>query len=147
MVFKEDYQRVYDAFQHMFISSDTLDLSYRITRKDQVLEWVHLNGKAINGIFYAVFTGMSDEAKLFQQISNEAAQGIYVIDKKNHDLLYYNENVELFLTGKTNAWGKKCYTALHDKQTPCTFCPLSMIKNIAVTAENLVRKRIVLLTK
>lgn len=96
MVFKEDYQRVYDAFQHMFISSDTLDLSYRITRKDQVLEWVHLNGKAINGIFYAVFTGMSDEAKLFQQISNEAAQGIYVIDKKNHDLLYYNENVELF---------------------------------------------------
>lgn len=130
MFFKEDYQRVYDAFQHMFISSDTLDLSYRITRKDQVLEWVHLNGKAINGIFYAVFTGMSDEAKLFQQISNEAAQGIYVIDKKNHDLLYYNENVELFLTGKNNAWGKKCYTALHDKQTPCTFCPLSMIKNI-----------------
>lgn len=130
MVFKEDYQRVYDAFQHMFISSDTLDLSYRITRKDQVLEWVHLNGKAINGIFYAVFTGMSDEAKLFQQISNEAAQGIYVIDKKNHDLLYYNENVELFLTGKNNAWGKKCYTALHNKQTPCTFCPLSMIKNI-----------------
>ena len=130
MVFKEDYQRVYDAFQHMFISSDTLDLSYRITRKDQVLEWVHLNGKAINGIFYAVFTGMSDEAKLFQQISNEAAQGIYVIDKKNHDLLYYNENVELFLTGKNNAWGKKCYTALHDKQTPCTFCPLLMIKNI-----------------
>ena len=130
MVFKEDYQRVYDAFQHMFISSDTLDLSYRITRKDQVLEWVHLNGKAINGIFYAVFTGISDEAKLFQQISNEAAQGIYVIDKKNHDLLYYNENVELFLTGKNNAWGKKCYTALHDKQTPCTFCPLSMIKNI-----------------
>jgi len=130
MVFKEDYQRVYDAFQHMFISSDTLDLSYRITRKDQVLEWVHLNGKAINGIFYAVFTGMSDEAKLFQQISNEAAQGIYVIDKKNHDLLYYNENVGLFLTGKNNAWGKKCYTALHDKQTPCTFCPLSMIKNI-----------------
>lgn len=130
MVFKEDYQRVYDAFQHMFISSDTLDLSYRITRKDQVLEWVHLNGKAINGIFYAVFTGMSDEAKLFQQISNEAAQGIYVIDKKNHDLLYYNENVELFLTGKNNAWGKKCYTALHDKQTPCTFCPLSIIKNI-----------------
>lgn len=130
MVFKEDYQRVYDVFQHMFISSDTLDLSYRITRKDQVLEWVHLNGKAINGIFYAVFTGMSDEAKLFQQISNEAAQGIYVIDKKNHDLLYYNENVELFLTGKNNAWGKKCYTALHDKQTPCTFCPLSMIKNI-----------------
>ena len=130
MVFKEDYQRVYDAFQHMFISSDTLDLSYRITRKDQVLEWVHLNGKAINGIFYAVFTGMSDEAKLFQQISNEAAQGISVIDKKNHHLLYYNENVELFLTGKNNAWGKKCYTALHDKQTPCTFCPLSMIKNI-----------------
>ena len=130
MVFKEDHQRVYTAFQHMLISGDTLDLSYRIIRKDQELEWLHLNGKAINGIFYAVFTGMSDEAKLFQQISNEAAQGIYVIDKKNHDLLYYNENVELFLTGKNNAWGKKCYTALHDKQTPCTFCPLSMIKNI-----------------
>lgn len=135
MVFKEDYQRVYDAFQHMFISGDTLDLSYRITRKDQGLEWIHLNGKAINGIFYAVFTGMSDEARLFQQISNEAAQGIYVIDKKNHDLLYYNENVELFLTGKNNVWGQKCYTALHDKQAPCTFCPLSVIKNIGKSQE------------
>lgn len=77
MVFKEDYQRVYDAFQHMFISSDTLDLSYRITRKDQVLEWVHLNGKAINGIFYAVFTGMSDEPN-YSSRSARAAQGIYV---------------------------------------------------------------------
>lgn len=129
MVFKEDYQRVYDAFQHMFISGDTLDLSYRITRKDQGLEWIHLNGKAINGIFYAVFTGMSEEAKLFQQISNEAAQGIYVIDKRNHDLLYYNENVDLFLSGKNNIWGQKCYTALHNKQAPCTFCPLPVIKN------------------
>lgn len=129
MVFKEDYQRVYDAFQHMFISGDTLDLSYRITRKDQGLEWIHLNGKAINGIFYAVFTGMSEKAKLFQQISNEAAQGIYVIDKRNHDLLYYNENVDLFLSGKNNIWGQKCYTALHNKQAPCTFCPLPVIKN------------------
>ena len=36
------------------------------------------------------------KAKLFQQISNEAAQGIYVIDKKNHDLLYYNEKRRTF---------------------------------------------------
>lgn len=130
MVYPDDYQRVYAAFQHMFANGEALDISYRLTRKDQELAWIHLNGKAINGIFYAVFTGMSEEAKLFQQISNEAAQGIYVIDRSNYDLLYYNENVELFLTGKNNVWGQKCYTALHDKQAPCPFCPLSVIKTI-----------------
>lgn len=130
VVFPDDYERVYDAFQQMFASSETINLSYRITCKNQEIEWIHLNGRVSNNILYAIFTGMSEEAKLFQQISNEAAQGIYVIDKANHELLYYNENVELFLKGKTNVWGQKCYTALHDKHSPCSFCPLSMINNI-----------------
>ena len=135
MVFKDDYHRVYNAFQHMFTSSETIDLSYRINSKKQTLEWIRLNGKAINGIFYAVFTGMSEEAKLFQQISNEAAQGIYVIDKTNYDLLYYNENTALFLAGKSNLWGEKCYIALHDQQQPCDFCPLTDSKNIGTPQE------------
>ncbi|WP_455654596.1 PAS domain-containing hybrid sensor histidine kinase/response regulator [Phascolarctobacterium sp.] len=135
MVFKDDYQRLHDAFQHMFTSSKAIDVSYRIIRKDRLPAWVHLNGKLINGVFYTVFTGMSEEAKLFQQISNEAAQGIYVIDKTNHDLLYYNENTGLFLAGKSNLWGEKCYTALHGKQHPCDFCPLRIPKNIGKTQE------------
>lgn len=134
-VFPDDYERVYDAFQHMLASSETINLSYRITRKNREIEWIHLNGRVSNGILYAIFTGTSDEAKLFQQISNEAAQGIYVIDKANHDLLYYNENVELFLKGKNNIWGQKCYLALHGQQQPCPFCPLPVIQNIDNTQE------------
>ena len=49
--------------------------------------------------FYAVFTGMSSETRLFQSIANETADGIYVIDKQNYDLLYVNESKDLFLHG------------------------------------------------
>lgn len=61
--------------------------------KDGKLIWVHLNARRMgplsdNTRFYEVFTGMSAETRLFQSIANETADGIYVIDKENYDLLY-----------------------------------------------------------
>ena len=74
--------------------------------------------------FYAVFTGMSSETRLFQSIANETADGIYVIDKQNYDLLYVNESKDLFLHGGDRV-GQKCYAALHGKNAPCSFCTLN----------------------
>ena len=40
--------------------------------------------------FYAVFTGMSEETRLFQNMANDTADGIYVIGKDNYELYYVN---------------------------------------------------------
>ena len=58
-----------------------LDISYRMRHKNGSLIWIHLNlppdGPLSDSTrFYAVFTGMSAEARLFQSIANETADGI-----------------------------------------------------------------------
>lgn len=128
VVYEQDRERVLTALTAAMESGGVLDVSYRMRHKDGNLVWIHLNGRRMgpltdNTRFYAVFTGMSAETRLFQSIANETADGIYVIDKENYDLLYANETQELFMKEK-NSVGRKCYEALHGKDSPCAFCTL-----------------------
>lgn len=128
MIYELDRDRVLAAAKAAVSSGSVLDVSYRIRHKDGNLVWIHLNGRRMSPLsektrFYAVFTGMSAETRLFQSIANETADGIYVIDRKNYDLLYVNESKGLFFKDE-NCIGKKCYTALHGKDSPCEFCTL-----------------------
>lgn len=70
-------------------------------------------------LFYGDFRGN----QAFQSIANETADGIYIIDRDNYDLLYVNESRTLFSKG-AECVGKKCYEALHGKDAPCSFCTL-----------------------
>lgn len=128
IIYGPDRDRVLKATIAAVKSGNVLDISYRIRHKEGNLIWIHLNGRRMEPIsesvrFYAVFTGMSAEAQLFQSIANETADGIYVIDKENYDLLYANESKDLF-SGNGGYVGQKCYMALHNKNNPCDFCTL-----------------------
>lgn len=128
IIYELDRERVLRAVKNAFKTGEVLDISYRMRHKNGNLIWIHLNGRRISKStesigFYAVFTGVSAETRLFQSIANETADGIYVIDKSNYDLLYANESKNLF-SGGTNCLGEKCYTALHGKSRPCEFCTL-----------------------
>ncbi|MFR1724898.1 PAS domain-containing protein [Emergencia timonensis] len=128
IVYDPDQTRVAEAVKNALISGDVLDLSFRLCQKDGTLIWVRLNGRRIGPLlekakFYAVFTGMSTEARLFQSIANETTDGVYVIDKESYELLYANESKTLFREGPHSV-GQKCYTALHGKNAPCAFCTL-----------------------
>ena len=128
IIYEQDRKRVLAAAKAAVISGEVLDVSYRMRHKDGSLIWIHLNGRRMGPLsestrFYAVFTGMSAETRLFQSITNETVDGIYVIDKENYDLLYVNESKNLFKDCK-DAVGKKCYEALLGKSAPCSFCSL-----------------------
>lgn len=75
-------------------------------------------------IFSAVQSGRPVETKLHQRIAGEAADGIYVIGKKDYSLLYVNERINLFVDSGVPVVGRKCYVALHGRREPCEFCPL-----------------------
>lgn len=129
VIYGPDRDRVFEATKEALASGEVLDVSYRIFHRDGHLIWVHLNGRRMGPLsktsrFYAVFTGMSAETRLFQSIANETADGIYVIDKQNYDLLYANESTHLFMEGK-DCTGQKCYKALHGKDSPCSFCHMN----------------------
>lgn len=128
IIYEQDRERVREAAMNALQSGEVLDVSYRMRHKNGQLIWIHLNGRrmgplAENTGFYAVFTGMSADTRLFQSMVNETADGIYVIDKENYDLLYVNESRNLFAGGK-NCVGQKCYSALHGQDGPCNFCTL-----------------------
>ncbi|MDO4545993.1 MAG: PAS domain-containing protein, partial [Bacillota bacterium] len=126
IIFEQDRGRIFAAARNMLERNEPLDVSYRIFHKDGSLLWIHMNAKVIgtsrgNVRVHAVITGMSDETRLFQAIANETADGIYIIDKDNYDLLYVNESKDL-LTREPDGIGKKCYKALHGFDQPCEFC-------------------------
>ena len=96
IVYGQDRERVMEAAEAALSSGEVLDVSYRMRHKDGGLVWIHLNGRRMgplseNTRFYAVFTGMSLETRLFQSIANEMADSIYIIAKESYDLLYVNE--------------------------------------------------------
>ena len=125
-IYESDRGRVEEAALAAVASGQALDISYRMRHKDGGLIWIHLNGRCLDPEgtnFYAVFTGISEEARLFQSIANETADAIYVIARDNYDLLYVNESKSLFAQGK-NPLGQKCYAALHGQDKPCSFCTL-----------------------
>ncbi len=128
VIYEPDRERVFEAAKAALVSGEVLDVSYRMKHKDGNVLWIHLNGRRMGPFsekmgFYAVFTGMSAEAQLYQNIANESADGIYVIDKENYDLLYVSESKNLFACGKP-ILGRKCYAALHGRSAPCEFCTL-----------------------
>ena len=132
IIYEPDRKRVVAAGEAAIARGEVLDVSYRTRHKDGTLIWIHLNGRRMGPLsetvkFYAVFTGMSAETRLFQNIANETADGIYVIGRENYDLLYINESKNLFAKGR-RCLGHKCYAALHDKSAPCSFCTLKSHK-------------------
>ena len=64
------------------------------------------------------------ERRLYQDIANEVADGIYIIDSKTYDLLYANEAAGLFLQESEMPTGRKCYKVLQNMEGPCPFCTL-----------------------
>lgn len=127
-IYEADRPRIIEEGKAFLESGEVLEVSYRVRRKDGTLDWIHLKGRRVGPLahstrFYAVFTGMSAESHLFQNIANETEDGIYVIDKDSHELLYANEAKKLFAGGKPRM-GQKCYEALRGRAAPCELCAL-----------------------
>lgn len=128
IIYEADHAKVLSAIEAAMKSGEVLNISYRAYHKNGNLIWMHLNGRRMGPFsehaqLYAVFTGVSSEALMYQKIANETEDGIYVIEKDTYDLLYANEAKGLFLK-ESNYIGQKCYARLHGKTQPCEFCTL-----------------------
>lgn len=128
IVYVNDRERVLKAVKDALTKEVLMDVSCRMYNRQGELTWIHINARRItslsdDGKLYAVLTGMSPETRLFQSIANETADGIYVIDKENLDILYANESKELI--SDNSLIGKKCYQALYNQNHQCDFCTLN----------------------
>ena len=124
-VYEQDRPRVSVAVLAAMDSGEVLDISYRTRHKNGSLVWIHLNGRRMgprsdSARFYAVFTNMMADVST---LTNETADGVYIIDKDTYDLLYINESKKLSLHEEICV-GKTCYRAIHGLDEPCAFCAL-----------------------
>ena len=131
--YEADLGRIREASANALRDGETLDISCRMRHRDGNFVWVHLNGRFLDveprgSRFYVVFTGMSEESRIFQSIADESADGIYVIGRENYELLYFNENKTLFASGVIKP-GQTCYAALHGREKPCDDCFLKAGEN------------------
>lgn len=126
LIYAEDRPRVEKAGKESVRSGEVLDIFYRVHHKNGRLVWIHLNGRRIGPLakstkFYASFTGEASGSRIFQEIANETADSIYVIDRENYELLYHHESGNPY-QNNNNCIGEKCYTILQGKTEPCFFC-------------------------
>ena len=125
-VYEGDIQRVLNAALQAVQTGEVLNVSYRTLCKSGSLSWIHMNGRRIGPLtesckFYAYFSGVSDESRMYQNIANEAADAIYIIDREHYEILYFHESKKIFPeTG--NCIGKRCYEVLQGLKEPCPFC-------------------------
>lgn len=124
-IYEPDRPRILEEGRAAMENGEVLEISYRIQRKDGTLAWIHLSGRRMGHVpesmrFYAVFTSLPGDINI---PTKEAADGVYVIDKGNYELLYTNETKALSECGAAGI-GKPCYAALHERNSPCDFCTL-----------------------
>lgn len=122
----QDRDRVMAAVWAAYESGRVLDLSCRIRQKTGDPVWVRLKGRQVvaKNEFCILYTVMSAENRLLQQIADETADGIYVIDCETYELLYANESGR-FRGRERNGAGQTCYALLYGRTSPCEFCTLA----------------------
>lgn len=97
---------------------------FPVQRECANLKWFQMNGWAEEGDYYLLFSGMSPEMQLFQQIASENVDNIYVIDKENYNLFYTNDLRSAYWKEEGKC-GKKCYQVFYGKDEPCVHCTLN----------------------
>jgi len=128
-IYEGDIKRVREAIFNAVYTGEVLSISCRIRIKSGNLIWIHLNGRRIGPLmenckFYLSFSGVSDESRMYQEIANEVADAIYVIDRESYEILYFHESKEIF-PNTEKCIGEKCYEALRGFKSPCSTCNLS----------------------
>ena len=125
-VFERDTQRVTEAALEAVRTGKPFNISYRTRCKNGNLAWIHMRGRRIGPLtenckFCVYFSGTPDESKIYQNIADEAADAIYIIDRKHYDILYFHESKQIFPETE-NCIGKQCYEVLQGLSAPCSFC-------------------------
>lgn len=145
-VHPENLGTLQEKVGNMLGSGENLQHTYRLW-KDSKQEYcfIQIDGtvrilKDGRRFVYCIFTDVSSQKHLEEElkaankksqdiihaIAGGTADGIYVIDRENYELLYTNEAGYLFSRCRGKI-GQTCHKALYGKENPCEFCTLKSL--------------------
>lgn len=115
----------------------------RYIRKDGTILWTILTISVLNKTSEGIVNNIAiiqditslkksefllvEENNRFSTTMNAMDSVVYVADFENHELLFVNKYVENIFG---DIRGKKCYTALQGKTTPCDFCTNHLLLDV-----------------
>lgn len=127
VIHSQDLRRVENGLQKAFSNGESVNFCFRMIHKDQGWKWCHFSGRADETGFWGTVADMPPQFRLFWNIAETTADGIYVIGQDTYEILYENES-KLFFSHEdqtdSERIGRKCYEALHKRTEPCPFCTL-----------------------
>lgn len=59
----------------------------------------------------------------FEMLSNDSPNPCYFVDMNSYELLFLNKAMVKLLKNATQYEGLPCYQVIHEKDSPCDFCP------------------------
>ena len=106
-----------------------ININYRLKKINNDYKWVTFFATQIRvdedgaPVYAGLFTGMSDEAKMYRKILKDSYTGVFVVDDDSYTLLYINDAMHsLGIVRDDEAIGKKCYEVFYGKDKPCEHC-------------------------
>ena len=111
-------------------TGEPFDYYYRVFHRRKGFEWVHVHAHIcgeMDGtpLILALFSNMTAEGSIFQQLLDASDRKVLVIDRVSRDILYANEPAAQDDAGVVRSLlDQTCYGFLHGFDAPCKNCIL-----------------------
>lgn len=133
LLYEEDVPVLIKEIQKNVPAGTSVNGTYRVKHKDGHLVWVVLSAVKIGEddgcpIYYAVYSQVPERVGNYATICEEAPIPVYIIDKKNYEILYCNQAC-INITGHSIVGeGRRCYEYILHRNSPCKTCQMECVK-------------------
>lgn len=96
LVFPEDWALLREKMEYCVGTGQSIEHLYRVWHKTHGFDWVHVHARLAGTydgypVLIASFANASEETGLYQTLLDASQRKIYVIDRRNYELLYVNK--------------------------------------------------------
>ncbi|APH39670.1 PAS domain S-box protein [Methanohalophilus halophilus] len=143
----EDHEKVIEAFGSL-VKKGFVDAEFHFVKRDGNRRWWRVTATKLSDTRYLGFTKDITESKLMEEeliesklflnsIIESIKDGVSILDA-DLNIVRVNDAMNKWFAENIPLEGKKCYEAYHDRDSPCTTCPIIRCMETGETERNIV---------
>ncbi|ADE36354.1 PAS domain-containing protein [Methanohalophilus mahii] len=144
----DNHEKVIEGFETL-VKKGYVDVEFNFLRKDGSRRWWRVTSTKLSDTRYLGFTKDTTESKLMEEaliknklflnsIIESIKDGVSILDA-DMNIVRVNDAMNKWYEKNTPLEGKKCYEAYHDRDSPCTPCPVIRCMETGETERNIVQ--------
>ncbi|ATU08942.1 sensor histidine kinase [Methanohalophilus portucalensis] len=143
----DNREKAMKAFETL-VKKGYVDVEFNFLRKDGSRRWWRVTSTKLSDKRYLGFTKDTTESKLMEEeliesklflnsIIESIKDGVSILDA-DLNIVRVNDAMNKWFAKNIPLEGKKCYEAYHDRDSPCTPCPIIRCMETGETERNIV---------